>query len=185
MSKAPQKPRYIFILPAAIFLILGLIFIERILYSSGATVPSALLNQPAPNMQLTSDLLDENKTPIPSFDTNEFKSPITLVNIFASWCVPCRKEHPFLMQLANNPDITIIGMNYKDSQENAQTFLDELGNPYDQIGSDEAGRNGIEWGVYGVPETFIINQDGIIIDKIIGPITPLSVQQKILSRLQN
>jgi len=96
---------------------------------------------------------------------------ITLVNIFASWCGPCRQEHPLLAGLARDSRIRLVGINYKDKPENARRFLDNLGNPYAAVGVDTKGRTGIDWGVYGVPETFVVGYDGIIRYKFIGPIT--------------
>ena len=97
---------------------------------------------------------------------------VTVVNIWASWCAPCRVEHPTLMDLSKDPSIRVVGVNYKDNPENARRFLGQLGNPYAAVGADTAGRAAIDWGVYGVPETFIVGADGTIRHKHIGPLTP-------------
>jgi cytochrome c biogenesis protein CcmG/thiol:disulfide interchange protein DsbE len=99
-----------------------------------------------------------------------------LLNIWSSWCVPCRQEHSILMELTKNDNLNIIGINYKDTKKNAKNFLNELGNPYDEIIFDDKGTNAIEWGAYGVPETFLINKNKII-KKYIGPLTDNSIEE--------
>ena len=108
----------------------------------------------------------------------------TIVNVFASWCAPCRVEHPFLVALADAPSVKagkVVGMNYKDEAENARRFLGALGNPYSAVGVDRSGRAAIEWGVYGVPETFVIGGDGRILEKHVGPLDAASAG-KLLAR---
>jgi cytochrome c biogenesis protein CcmG, thiol:disulfide interchange protein DsbE len=97
---------------------------------------------------------------------------VTVVNVWASWCAPCRQEHPALMELAKDPTVRVVGINYKDAAENARRFLGALGNPFAAIGVDPNGRTAIEWGVYGVPESFIVGPDGAIRYKQIGPLSP-------------
>tara|TARA_B100000900_G_scaffold396409_1_gene395678 strand:- start:1 stop:519 length:519 start_codon:yes stop_codon:yes gene_type:complete len=99
-----------------------------------------------------------------------------LLNIWSSWCVPCRQEHSILMELTKNDNLNVIGINYKDTKKNAKNFLNELGNPYDEIIFDDKGTNAIEWGAYGVPETFLINKNKII-KKYIGPLTDNSIEE--------
>ena len=106
------------------------------------------------------------------FESNKFY----LINIWSSWCVPCKQEHPFLIELKKNKNIEVIGINYKDTEANANKFLDELGNPYDQIIFDSKGTNAIEWGAYGVPESFLISNNKII-KKYIGPLNKVSVEE--------
>ena len=118
------------------------------------------------------------------FDTNQTVNTIEifqsdklyLLNIWSSWCVPCREEHPFLMELKKNKQLKVVGMNYKDTKKNAKNFLEELGNPYDKIIFDNKGTNAIEWGAYGVPESFLINKDKII-KKYIGPLNKQSIEE--------
>jgi cytochrome c biogenesis protein CcmG/thiol:disulfide interchange protein DsbE len=118
------------------------------------------------------------------FDTNQTVNTIEifqserlyLLNIWSSWCVPCREEHPFLMELKKNKQLKVVGMNYKDTKKNAKNFLEELGNPYDKIIFDNKGTNAIEWGAYGVPESFLINKDKII-KKYIGPLNQQSIEE--------
>jgi cytochrome c biogenesis protein CcmG/thiol:disulfide interchange protein DsbE len=109
---------------------------------------------------------------------------MTLVNVFASWCVPCRDEHPVLTALAKDPRVRIVAIDYKDDPNNARRFLTELGNPYAAIGVDSSGRAAIDWGVYGVPETFVVGPDGVIRDKIIGPVTAAAVTGTILPAVE-
>lgn len=145
-------------------------------------VPSALLNKPVPQFSLPAIAGETN---IPGFDETDFQGRVTLVNVFASWCVPCREEHPFLIELARTQDnVQFFGINEKDDPENAKQFLSELGNPYDRIGADRNGRAAIEWGVYGVPETFVVNPKGIITYKHVGPLSRKAVDEGLLPALR-
>lgn len=109
---------------------------------------------------------------MPGLDPAAFKGQVSVVNVWASWCVPCHDEAPLLLQLAQDKRIRMIGINYKDAQDNARRFLGRYGNPFNAVGVDANGRASIEWGVYGVPETFVIGRDGTISYKLIGPVTP-------------
>jgi len=109
---------------------------------------------------------------VPGLDPAVFKGKVSVVNVWASWCVPCHDEAPLLLQLAGDPRIRVVGINYKDQADNARRFLGRYGNPFTASGADANGRAAIEWGVYGVPETFIIGRDGHIAYKLVGPITP-------------
>lgn len=140
-------------------------------------VPSALINRPAPEFALNAIEGHDQ----PGFSTADLSgNGVAVVNVFASWCVPCRDEHPFLMDLAERGEVEIYGINYDDPAPNARAFLNELGNPYDAIGADRDRRVGIEWGVYGVPETFVVNAEGVITFKHVGPITAQSYEGQIL-----
>jgi cytochrome c biogenesis protein CcmG/thiol:disulfide interchange protein DsbE len=108
---------------------------------------------------------------VPGLTSEDLKGRVTVVNVWASWCGPCREEHPFLMELARDPAIRVVGLNYKDNPENARRFLGALGNPFAAVGVDPNGRTAIDWGVYGVPETFVIGPDGTIRHKLIGGLT--------------
>jgi cytochrome c biogenesis protein CcmG/thiol:disulfide interchange protein DsbE len=130
-------------------------------------VPSVLINKPAPAFNLA-------KVPtlsLPGFETASLKGHVTVVNVFASWCIPCRDEHPVLEQLKTETGVMLYGINQKDVPENTKKFLDELGNPYDAIGGDTNGRVSIDFGVYGVPETFVIDKNGVIAFKYVGPMS--------------
>ena len=125
---------------------------------------------------------------MPGLKSSDLKGDIFLVNIFASWCAPCRAEHPALMKLAENPELKIVGINYKDQGENARRFLGALGNPYTNVGVDRKGRTAIEWGFYGIPETLLVGPDGTVRHKIVGPINPQKFQElktKIAGMLNN
>lgn len=171
-ATAPSGRKWL-LLPALAFAVLAAIFLLRIdqsrdLGGNISKLPSALIGKPAPATALP-PLQGLN---LPGLDPALFKGGVTLVNIFASWCGPCRDEHPELLELAKRNDIRLIGFNYKDKDENARRFLGSLGNPYMAVGVDPSGRAGVEWGVYGVPETFVIAPDGTIAYKHVGPITP-------------
>ena len=127
------------------------------------TLKSAFLNKPIPEINLNS--LKNDK-----LDQSDFKNEILLVNFFASWCVPCIVEHDFLFKLKKQKPIKIYGINYKDNIENLEVWLKKLGNPYAKIGIDKTGTTGIDWGVNGIPESFLIDQNGIIKHKINGVI---------------
>ena len=121
---------------------------------------------------------------LPGLDTSRFGGKVTLVNVWASWCAPCRQEHPLLMALADNPDLAIAGLNYKDRPENARRFLGELGNPFDAIGVDDSGRAAINWGVYGVPASFLVGRDGRILWKHVGPFSEESIRDGLMPQLE-
>lgn len=178
-----QKPRrgLIVLLPLAIFLTLAGVFLTQLLSGRDiSAVPSALLGEPAPKTELP----PLEGISLPGIDTEQFAGKVTLLNVFASWCAPCREEHPVLMALAQDDRFRIVGLNYKDKPENARRFLGDLGNPYDAVGTDEAGRSAIDWGVYGVPETFLIGKDGKIAFKHVGPLTVQSVQATLLPQIE-
>ena len=117
--------------------------------------------------------LSRNGAAVPGVDAASLrKGRRTVVNVFASWCLPCHQEHPFLMALSADPAISIAGIAYKDDVDNSRRFLGAKGNPYSAVGLDRNGRSAIDWGVYGVPETFVVNGDGTILHKHIGPLNP-------------
>jgi len=161
--------RIVLLLPLAVFCVLAAIFLLR-LESTGdpEAIPSVLVGKPAPDFSLPA-LAGAS---VPGLSRADLAGRITLVNIFASWCVPCREEHPQLVEIARDPRIRLVGIDYKDAPENALRLLTEMGNPYAAIGVDTKGRAAIDWGVYGVPETFIVGPDGTIRRKFIGPIGP-------------
>lgn len=139
-------------------------------------IRSVLIDKPAPEFALPPLAgLD-----VPGFTTADLGGTVTVVNVFASWCVPCRDEHPLLETLVAETGVRLFGINQKDAPENARAFLAELGNPYAAVGTDTDGRVSIDWGVYGVPETFVVDADGIITFKHIGPITPRSLVEDVI-----
>ncbi|MCM2293360.1 DsbE family thiol:disulfide interchange protein [Allorhizobium sp. BGMRC 0089] len=140
---------------------------------SASEIPSALIGKKAPAL----DLPALPGAHVPALTTAAISGRLALVNVFASWCVPCRDEHPVLLQLSKDPRLTIVGINYKDRSDNALRFLGDLGNPYKAIGIDPQGRAVIDWGVYGVPESYLIAPDGTILYKRVGPFDAQSVEQ--------
>src|ERR1051326_5493938 len=127
--------------------------------------------------------LERDGKPLPGLDPAEFSGRVSLVNVWASWCVPCHDEIPFLQQLAQDARIRLVGINYKDQPDNARRFLNRYGNPFAASGADENGRAAIEWGVYGVPETFVVGSDGRIAFTLVGPITPDNFERVLLPEL--
>jgi cytochrome c biogenesis protein CcmG, thiol:disulfide interchange protein DsbE len=165
--------RIIVLLPLAIFLGLMALFLFRLNAGDPSRIPSALIGHPVPQTALPGVAgLQHDGVPVPGLDPTAFKGAVTVVNVWASWCVPCHDEAPLLMQLARDSRLRLVGINYKDDPDNARRFLGRYGNPFAAAGADESGRAGIEWGVYGVPETFVIGRDARIAYKLVGPITP-------------
>lgn len=173
-SGEPDKKRrnLLILLPLLAFIALAALFLYRLGTGDPSVLPSALIGHPAPVTDLPPlPGVERNGKPIPGVSNATFKGAVTLVNVWASWCVPCRDEVPFLEQLSKDKRIQLVGINYKDASDNARRFLNRYGNPFVATGRDEAGRASIDWGVYGVPETFLVGRDGRIAYKLIGPIT--------------
>ncbi len=167
------RRRLLVLVPLAAFLALVLLFLFRLLSAGDPSfIPSALIGHPAPQTNLPPvSGLERDGTPVPGIDPANFKGAVTVVNVWASWCVPCHDEAPLLMQMAKDSRFRLIGINYKDQADNARRFLGRYGNPFAAAGADESGRAAIEWGVYGVPETFIVGKDARIAYKLVGPIS--------------
>ena len=178
-SEAPvRRSRLLFLLPVLVFGALALLFLVRLSSGDPSKVPSALIGHPAPAFSLPAlDGLHADGQPVPGLSREDLKGKVTVVNVWASWCVPCRQEHPLLLELAKDPTIRLVGINYKDNPENARRFLGTLGNPFAAVGVDQNGRAAIDWGVYGVPETFVVGPDATIRYKQIGPLTPEGLQE--------
>lgn len=173
------------LLPLILFTALaGLFLFQLMLGGNPQTIPSALINKPAPEFSLPAvDGIARDGSPVAGFSREDLIGKVSVVNIFASWCGPCRQEHPLLEDLAKIDGFQLLGINYKDKPENARRFLGSLGNPYDLIGADDTGRAAIDWGVYGVPETFIVDEKGVIRYKFIGPLSPASYKDVFLPEL--
>jgi cytochrome c biogenesis protein CcmG/thiol:disulfide interchange protein DsbE len=174
---ARPRPRLLYLLPVLVFAGLVGLFLFRLGAGDPSQVPSALIGKPVPVFRL--DPLEGLVTggrPVPGFSNEDLKGRTTVVNVFASWCAPCREEHPLLVELARDPTIRVVGINMKDDPDNARRFLGQLGNPFSAVGVDPKGRAAIEWGVYGVPETFIVGPDGTIRHKQIGPLNAGNVE---------
>lgn len=169
------------LVPVAIFLVLAGLFFVAIYRGDPSQVPSALIGRYVPEF----DLAPVEGIDRPGISAADFgKGGPVVVNVWASWCVPCRDEMPLLVELRHIAGVPLYGLNYKDDPAAARRFLAELGNPFDRIGRDDTGRAAIEWGVYGVPETYIVDGNGRIAFKHIGPLTPEAVADAILPALQ-
>jgi cytochrome c biogenesis protein CcmG/thiol:disulfide interchange protein DsbE len=168
-----QRRSWLMALPLVAFAALAAIFWFRLGDGDPSRIPSALIGHPAPLTALPPlQGLASNGAPVPGLDPAMFKGKVSVVNVWASWCVPCHDEAPLLTRLGQDKRLQLIGINYKDDPENARRFLGRYGNPYGIVGVDGNGRAAIEWGVYGVPETFIVGREGTIVYKLVGPVTP-------------
>ena len=172
-------------LPVVLFAALTGVFAFALKTGDPSRLPSALIGKPAPDMALLAmDGLVRDGKPVPGFaGTDLADGTPTLVNFFASWCVPCLQEHPYLNALAEREKVRIVGVNYKDPVPNGLRFLIRHGNPYAAVGVDAGGRAAIEWGVYGMPETFLVDGKGRIVYKHVGPLTSEAITAKILPAL--
>jgi cytochrome c biogenesis protein CcmG/thiol:disulfide interchange protein DsbE len=163
-------------LPLIGFVALAALFWFGLREGDPSRIPSALIGRPAPQTALPAlQGLVADGSPVPGLDPNVFKGKVSLVNVWASWCVPCHDEAPLLTQLRQDKRLQLVGINYKDAPDNARRFLGRYGNPFGIVGVDGNGRAAIEWGVYGVPETFIVGRDGKIAYKLVGPVTPENI----------
>jgi len=184
---APRQSRrsWLTLLPLIGFLALAIVFWHG-LTGDPSTIPSALVNKPVPDFTLQPvPGLTREGAPVPGLAAADLKEgKVSVVNIWASWCAPCRLEHPLLMELAARPDIALVGINYKDAPENAARFLGTLGQPFVRVGADQTGRVSLDWGVYGVPETFIVDGTGIIRFKWIGPLSGEIVSEILVPEIE-
>ncbi|MDO9416573.1 DsbE family thiol:disulfide interchange protein [Pararhizobium sp.] len=166
-------------LPLILFATLAFIFWTQL--HSGkdiSEIPSALIGTKAPLLDLPAlDGAVRNGLPVPALKDVAIKGKLTLVNVWASWCVPCRQEHPLILQLSKDPRLTVVGINYKDQNANALGFLGQLGNPFSAIGTDPRGKAAIDWGVYGIPESYLVGADGTILYKRVGPFDERSLKE--------
>lgn len=175
---APPAKRWLVVLPLIVFSVVAVIILMRLFAGDPSRIPSALIGKAAPQTPLPAlEGLTRDGAAIPGVDPGLFKGKVTLVNVWASWCVPCHDEAPLLTELAKDPSLQLVGINYKDVADNARRFLGRYGNPFAAVGVDGNGRASIEWGVYGVPETFVVGRDGRIAYKLVGPITPENLER--------
>ena len=186
VAQAKPARRLFVLLPLAIFLALAALFFFRLGSGDPSRIPSALIGRPAPDTNLAAvpGLNTRDGKPMPGLSTADFKGNVTLVNVWASWCVPCHDEAPLLEALSADKRIRIVGINYKDQPDNARRFLGRYGNPFAAAGADGNGRASMEWGVYGVPETFIVGRDGKIAYKLVGPITEANLERLIKPEIE-
>jgi len=168
------KQRLRFLVPLALFIIM-VAFLGRGLFLNPREVPSPLIDKPAPAFEL-----GQLHNPQYNFASRDMLGQVWLLNVWASWCVSCRAEHPLLLQLARQNVVPLYGLNYKDRPSDAIAWLNDLGDPYSLSAVDMNGRVGMDYGVYGVPETYVIDKQGVIRYKQIGPVTPDALKNKIL-----
>jgi cytochrome c biogenesis protein CcmG/thiol:disulfide interchange protein DsbE len=169
---APKRRPLLMALPLLGFAVVAALFWFKLGAGDPARLPSALIGRPAPATALPAlEGLTANGAPVPGLDPAVFQGRVSVVNVWASWCVPCHEEAPLFMTLAQDKRIQIVGINYKDGADNARRFLGRYGNPFGIVGVDGNGRAAIDWGVYGVPETFIVGRDGRISYKLVGGVT--------------
>jgi cytochrome c biogenesis protein CcmG, thiol:disulfide interchange protein DsbE len=188
----PLPPRFsrgtrlVVFAPLVVFAALAVLFFVRLQGGDASRIPSVLINKPVPIFTLPPL---EGLAGVPGFSDATLKGGnVSLVNVFASWCVPCHQEHPLLLRLANDKELAkngfrLIGLAYKDDPADARQFLGTAGNPFAAIGADGSGRTAIDWGVYGVPESFVVRGDGIIAFKYVGPLTEEALAQIILPEI--
>ncbi|MDB5550762.1 MAG: periplasmic protein thiol:disulfide oxidoreductase, DsbE subfamily [Rhizobium sp.] len=187
----PTPPRkslrlIIAFLPLAIFgALVGVFLFQLMSGRDNSVIPSALIGKTAPVLALAPlEGAIRAGQPVPALDTVAVKGKLTLVNVWASWCIPCRQEHPIILGLSQDPRINVVGINYKDRNDNALAFLGELGNPFRAIGVDPKGTAAIDWGVYGIPESFLVSPEGVILYKHVGPFTDDSVKNDLLPKIE-
>jgi cytochrome c biogenesis protein CcmG, thiol:disulfide interchange protein DsbE len=179
------RRRLLVLLPLVLFLALAALFFFRLGAGDPSRLPSVLIGREAPPTELPPVAgLERNGEPVPGIVPADFKGAVTVLNVWASWCVPCRDEAALLMGLSGDKRIRLVGINYKDQPDNARRFLGRFGNPFSASGADANGRAAIEWGVYGVPETFIVGRDGKIAYKLVGPLTPENLERVVKPEIE-
>jgi cytochrome c biogenesis protein CcmG, thiol:disulfide interchange protein DsbE len=181
-----RRRRLMVLAPLLVFGAMAAMFAFALTKGDPSKLPSALIGKPAPALALSAiDSLNEGSNAVPLLTQEGLvKGNVTVVNFWASWCGPCVEEHPYLVELARLPGVRVVGVNYKDLGANARRFLGRYGNPYAAIGADTTGRTAIEWGVYGMPETFILDREGRIVFKHVGQITPAALRQTLLPTIE-
>jgi cytochrome c biogenesis protein CcmG/thiol:disulfide interchange protein DsbE len=180
-STTKRRRSWLAILPLVVFAGLAAIFFIQLRSGEDSSfVPSVLIGREAP----ATNLPPLAGSDLPGLASTDFKGHVTLVNVWASWCAPCREEQPLLMTLKGDPRFRLTGLNYKDKPENALRFLGEMGNPFAAIGVDETGRTAIDWGVYGVPETYLVGKDGRVLYKHVGPFTEQSITGELMPAVE-
>ena len=177
---APRRRSHIVFLPLVAFLAVAGLLLARLFAGDASRLPSALIDKPAPAFALG----PVTGLAKPGLATSDLKTgKVTLVNVFASWCVPCREESAALMLLSQS-GVRIVGIAYKDQPDNTRRFLGQEGDPYQAVGADESGRTGIDFGVYGVPETYVVKGDGTIASKIVGPLTEENIRTQLMPAME-
>jgi cytochrome c biogenesis protein CcmG/thiol:disulfide interchange protein DsbE len=182
----PVRRSWLVALPAIIFAALATIFAFALFSGDPSKLPSVLIGKPAPETSLPPMTgLREGGLEVPGFESADLRrGGVTVVNFFASWCGPCVAEHPLLMVLKQQAGVRLIGVNYKDPEPGGRRFLGRYGNPYSAVGIDASGRTAIEWGVYGMPETFVVDGKGVVAAKWVGLITEAALRGNVLPAIE-
>lgn len=183
---AEGKSNLVRVLPVVVFAIVAGFFAVALRSGDPSRLPSTLVGRPVPQTTFPPiEGLELDGKPVPGFSSADLaKGKVSVVNYWASWCQPCVEEHPFLEQLKEEAGVDIYGVNYKDQADAARRFVGRFGNPYSAVGTDKDGRGAIDWGVYGTPETFIVNGKGEVVYKHVGPISADSLTTKLLPLIQ-
>lgn len=185
----PERPRSrlrVMAMPLIVFGAMALLFAFALRSGDPSRLPSTMIGKPAPATTFPAiEALVDGGRPVPGFATADLaRGKVSVVNFWASWCVPCVQEHPLLGEISRRAGVEVFGVNYKDDPGNARRFLGRYGNPFTAVGADATGRQAIDWGVYGMPETFIVNGRGEITFKHVGPISPESLESKVLPAIE-
>jgi len=185
-AEATGKGRGWVVAPLAVFLAIAGLFAFGLFAGDPSKLPSALIGRPVPATEFPPlEGLVDNGQPVPGFAASDLgKGRVSVVNFWASWCVPCIEEHPLLLELRGRTGVDIYGVNYKDQAEAGRRFIGRYGNPFTALGTDSSGRGAIEWGVYGMPETFVIDGAGRIAFKHVGPISKDSLEKLMLPAIE-
>lgn len=180
-----NRRSWITYVPVVAFTAIAVLFAVQILTGSD-DLESALIGKPAPDFELPplAGLVDANGVPVPGFSDEDLRGEVTLVNVWGSWCIPCRAEHPFLMELAADDRFRLLGLNQQDTVPGALGFLEERGNPYDAVGVDPRQRVSIQWGVYGVPETYLVDREGIIRYRVVGELNEDRLANELMPEIE-
>ena len=181
------RRRGMLLAPALIFAAIVIMFAFALQKGDPSKLPSALIGKPAPMLELPplDGLTGAEGQPAAALGRQALTNGnVSVVNFWASWCGPCVEEHPLLVSLSTTPDVKLYGINYKDQAVNARRFLGRYGNPFAAVGVDTSGRTAIEWGVYGMPETFVVDGQGVIVYKHVGPLTPKSLANQLLPAIK-
>lgn len=183
-SVEPQRGgfRIGYLLPLIVVAGMAVLFLASLYSGDPSRLPSAMIGKPVPEFSLPPvEGIGQLGQPVPGFSSADLANgAVSVVNVWASWCAPCIQEHPSLVALKERHGVRLLGINYKDEPAAARRFLARLGNPFDAIGADRSGRTAIDWGVYGVPETYVVDGKGRIAYRFVGPLSPESIQSELL-----